>query len=94
MITIMRKDIVRFWGEFNYALDNFFPRPFKYIFYITMILPYLTNAMVKAFYLLFSFEIVYRIDFELFQLNMFWLFFIFAYQFRKVIKNEWQTKTK
>ena len=84
----MRKDIVRLWGEFNLALDSFFPKPFKHIFYITMILPYLTNAIAKAFYLLYPLETAYRIDFELFQLNMFWLFFIFAYQFRKVIKNE------
>ena len=94
MITIMRKDIVRLWGEFNYALDNFFPKRFKHIFYITMLLPYLTNSIAKTFYILYPIEIAYRIDFELFQLNMFWVFFIFAYRISRVIRNEWQTKNE
>ena len=89
----MRKDIVRLWGEFNLALDSFFPKPFKHIFYITMLLPYLTNTIAKTFYVLYPIEIAYRIDLELFALNALWVFFIIGNKFIKMIKNEWQIKT-
>jgi len=89
----MRKDIVRLWGEFNYALDNFFPRYFKYIFYITMLLPYLTNAIAKTFYTIYPIEIAYRIDLELFALNALWVFLIIGYKFKEMFLNEWRTET-
>jgi len=86
----MCKYIVRLWGEFNFALDHFFPKHFKYIFYITMILPYLTNAIGKTLYILYPFKIAYRLDLELFALNALWVFYLISYKLTEMIKNEWK----
>lgn len=93
MITIMRKYIVRIWREFNFALDHFFPKRFKYIFYITLLLPYSTSALGKLFYYLYPIEVAYRFDLDLFAINVLWIFFIMSYKFTELIKNAWKTKS-
>jgi hypothetical protein len=90
----MRNHLVRLWEEFNFALDHFFPRRFKYVFYITMLLPYSTNLLAKIFYRFYPFETAYVLDIELYSLNILWVFLLVSYKITEMLKNEWIRKNK